>query len=339
MQIITHITTEVKDYEEKNPKVRRSQERYADKWLQKKRFAKLMAEKLRAIGEHRRAVRMENCAEVVSARICADCGQVMLDYANLCRDRFCPICKWRLSMQRFAHMLQIVTGLRVAYPEAEWQFVTLTAKNCPAAELTSMLDEMGRCWNSITSSKKFQDKVAGWAKSVEITYNSRTGEIHPHFHIILMYHEGQKVSDYVVQRWLAGIRLKATGLAQCAEKITWAVSADQDICSRDTETEIDREAIWAILETFKYATKDSEILELPTHTFFYIARLLGNRRLISYGGLIKEYAKECEIDEDSVPDEEDEESALDMCCRCKSKALIEVVARWSGQAYIWRRAE
>jgi plasmid rolling circle replication initiator protein Rep len=341
MEIITQVITKIKDDTEKNEKILASEEKYGAKWTQKKLLAKEVAKKFRQIGEHGRAARMENCAEVVAGRICGDCGQMMVDYANLCRDRFCPVCKWRLSMQRFANMLQIVTGLRTAYPEAEWQFVTLTAKNCPVDKLNIMLDEMNRCWNCIASSKKFKEQVAGWAKSVEITHNSRTGELHPHFHMILMYHEGHACTDYVIKRWLKGVRLTTSELAQCAEKITWAVDNDKEIGGQMWEDDIDRAAIDAILETFKYATKDSEILQLPTHAFFLVTRLLANRRLISFGGLIKEYAKACEIDRqmDDVTSDQDDESVLEICCRCKSRKMIDVVAKWCGQAYIWRRVD
>lgn len=341
MDIITQVKVEVKFGEEKNVKVAESECRYGEKWTEKKKLAKEVAKKLRSIGETARAARMECCSEVIAGRICSDCGQMMVDYANLCRDRFCPICKWRLAMQRFANMLTIVTGLRQAYPEAEWQFVTLTAKNCPPAQLNTMLDEMSRCWNNITTTKRFKETVAGWAKSVEITYNSRTGELHPHYHIIMMYHEGQACTEYVIRRWLKGVRLTTSELAQCAERIEWTVSDTVEVGGQMWEDEVDKAAIDAILETFKYATKDSDVLQLPTQAFFYVTKLLANRRLVSFGGLIKEYAKACEVDKkmDDVTSDEDDEATLEMCCRCKSHKMVEVVARWAGQAYIWRRVE
>lgn len=340
MEIITQVVTKIKDDNEKNLKVLGAEEKYGEKWTQKKLLAKKIAQKFRQIGEPGRAARMENCAEIVAGRICSDCGQMMVDYANLCRDRFCPVCKWRLSMERFASMLQIVTGLRTSYPESEWQFVTLTAKNCPVVQLNSMLDEMARCWNCITSSKKFKDRVAGWAKSVEVTHNPYTGELHPHFHVILMYHEGYAADDYVIQRWLKGIRIHASELGQDARQIEWAVDDAREVGGQMWEDDIDRKAISAILETFKYATKDSEILQLPTNVFFLVTRLLANRRLISFGGLIKEYARKCELDRmDDLQSDHDDESVLDICCRCKSRSMVDVVAKWCGQAYVWRRVE
>lgn len=341
MNIITHVNVEVKGFEEKNTKIAASEEKYGHKWAEKKLLAKEMAKKFRQIGEWTRAARMESCAEIVAGRICSDCGQMMVDYANLCRDRFCPVCKWRLSMQRFANMIQIVTGLRTAYPEADWQFVTLTAKNCPVEDLTDMLDEMNRCWNCIASSKKFKGQVAGWAKSVEITHNPRTGELHPHFHILMMYHEGFAPTDYVIKRWLKGIRRTASALAQKADKIQFTTSDEKEVGAQMWEDDVDRQAIDAILETFKYATKDSEILQLPAQAFFTVTRTIANRRLISFGGLIKEYAKACEIEHemDDVTSDQDDEAALQICCRCKSKAMIDVVAKWCGQAYVWRRVE
>lgn len=341
MEIITQVITKVKGGDENNKTIAAAEEKYGKKWQEKKILAKAVAKKLRSIGENARAARMENCSEIIAGRICADCGQMTVDYANLCRDRFCPICKWRLSMQRFANMMQIVTGLRTSYPEAEWQFVTLTAKNCPADELGTMLDEMGRCWNNITTSKKFKERVAGWAKSVEITYNTRAGTLHPHFHIIMMYEEGFAPTDYVIKRWLKGVRLETSPLAQCAEEIKWEVSDTAEIGGQLWEDKADREAIQAILETFKYATKDSDVLQLPTKEFFIVSHLLANRRLISFGGVIKEYAKLCELDKsmEEITGDSDDEAVLNICCRCRSKKLVDVVANWCGQAYIWRRVD
>lgn len=343
MEIIAHIDVKVKiEREESIPAEDAFSQRYGAKWESKKRKAKEVAERMRQIGEPMRAMRMENCAEVVSGRVCQSCGQMHVTYANLCRDRFCPVCKWRLSMKRFSMMYTIVEGLRNAYPESAWQFVTLTAKNCRPNELKNLMDEMSRVWNNITTSKKFQGKVAGWARSTEITYNPKTGELHPHYHILVMYHECLEPDEYIVERWCKGMTWKTSKLAQCAEQIEWGVEEEKEIGWKVDRNPEDEAAIEAILETFKYSTKDSDIDNMPVGTFWYMTRALANRRLVSFGGLIKEYAQACEatrLDEITEEDEADIEAKMDKCIKCASRDLIEVLGKWSGDTYIWRRKE
>lgn len=241
-------------------------------------------------------------------------------------------------MQRFRIMYDIVEGLRADYPESPWQFVTLTCQNCTPDRLGETLDEMGRVWNNITTSKKFKNMVAGWARSTEITYNAKAGTLHPHFHILLMYREMGEVNDYVIKRWLKGMTLKVSEKAQDAEEITWTTEDETEIGWKVDRNPEDEKAIGAILETFKYATKDSEVLELPVGTFWYVTRALANRRLVSYGGLIKEYAQQRNI---IIPEQAEEGDHVDIeeCVKCRSRDLVEVLGKWVGERYIWRQQE
>lgn len=345
--IVTQITAEIKIEIRMAEEISKNREknhensfdkRYGAKWDRKKQSAKEMAKRMREIGEVTRAIRMENCAEIVGGTVCQSCGQMHVQYANLCRDRFCPICKWRLSMQRFRVMYEIIEGLRSEYPESPWQFVTLTCQNCTPYDLGPTMDEMSRVWNNITTSKKFKAMVAGWARSTEITYNAKMGTLHPHFHILLMYHELGEVNDYVIKRWLKGMTLKTNEKAQNAEEIIWSTEDETEIGWKIDQDPEDEKAIGAILETFKYATKDSEILDLPVGIFWYVTRALANRRLVSYGGLIKEYAKERNI---IIPDqaEEGDHNDITECVKCRSRDLIEVLGKWTGDRYIWRQQE
>lgn len=342
MEIIAHVTVEVKGTDDKILSENGFDRRYAEKWESKKKKAKEVAQRLRQIDEHARATRMEACAEVVAGRVCPKCGQMHVSYANLCRDRFCPICKWRLSMRRFTSMYTIVEGLRNAYPESAWQFVTLTAKNCRPSELNNLMDEMSRVWNNITTSKKFKGIVAGWARSTEITYNPKTGELHPHYHILVMYEECVEPSDYIINRWCKGMTWTTSKKAQNAETIEWTTEDKQEIGWKVDQNPEDEAAIEAILETFKYSTKDSDVEEMPVGTFWYMTRALANRRLVSFGGIIKEYAAACQmerLDDATTEDEEDIETRIDKCIKCKSTDLIEVLGKWTGDRYIWRRKE
>lgn len=337
----TTTNTTIVEYEETAAE-REFRKKYGQKWHEKKQKAAIIAQKMRKIGEINRAIRMENCSDYVKMETCNQCGTSHLVRANLCRDRFCPVCKWRLSMKRFATMIGIVEALRRGYPESSWQFVTLTVKNCRPENLPETMDEMSRIWNSIASSKKFKAKVAGWARSTEITYNTKTKEVHPHYHVLVMYEELTEPDEYIINRWMQGIRLTVDRKAQDASQLEFTCDENREIGWAVDDNPDDEAAIEAILETFKYATKDAEIENMPLGVFHSLVKVINKRRLIAFGGKIKEYAKLLEagnLEELGDGEERDEETKLDRCIHCGSKDLVEVVGKWAGNNYIWRRAE
>lgn len=298
------------------------------KWSDKKKRAKEISKKLRAIKQYKRADRMQMCATYIVAEECQSCGNMHVTYTKLCRDRFCPICNWRLSMRRFATMYTLVESLRNAYPENRWQFVTLTVANCEPEELSSTINEMMRTWNSIASSKTFKEWYAGWARSLEITYNEIDGTVHPHFHILLMCNHGKYGNGYVVMRWQTAIRMKTSYLAQDYKEIKMKTEeTDDDIVNTE-----------AIIETYKYSVKSDELQEMPLSVFYDVDEAMKGRRLVAFGGKIKEYAKIMEIEKiDHADDREESEQIISRCTRCGNRDIAEVVGEWAGTGYIWRR--
>lgn len=245
-------------------------------------------------------------------------------------------------MKRFATMVNIVESLRRAYPEAAWQFVTLTCENCRPSEIDAVLDEMARAWNCITSNPEFKRRIAGFARSTEITYNAEKGTLHPHYHILVMYEELQEPTLYIVDKWRRGLRRRTAWEAQNAEPITWTVSDEREIGWAVDQNPEDEAAIEAILETFKYSTKDSDLDEMPLGVFRSVVDAIAKRRLVSFGGKVKEYAQLLQAGELNDAGEEDQaelETSIDLCVHCRSRDLVEVVGTWAGGTYNWRRAE
>jgi plasmid rolling circle replication initiator protein Rep len=297
------------------------------KWEQKKLRAKIIAAKLEAIGEKKRSERMAMCSTYITANECPSCGHMHVLHTKLCRDRLCPICQWRLSMRRFATMYTIVDGLQHAYPESQWQFVTLTLRNCRAEDLSATIDLMSSTWNKIASNTTFKEFYQGWAKSLEITYNPRTRTLHPHYHILLMQrtHFGGK---YVQRSWCRLLHNQTSALAQCTETI--------DMQAGD---EINKDAI---LETYKYAFKSDEAEDMPLSIFRHLVKAIKGRRLVAYGGKVKEYAQLCQLPPIDNPSEDDEAEAaalINKCVKCGRVGLIQTVGMWNRNGYIWREVE
>lgn len=290
------------------------------RWEEKKTAAKAMAQKMERAGFKERAARMSECGALLQGTYCPSCGRMHIEKTWLCRDRLCPVCQWRLALKRYANMVEIMRGLGTAFPEAKWTFVTLTAQNCSSAALGATIDEMCRAWNSIASRKTFKGRIVGWARALEITYNATTHTVHPHFHILCMWAEGAEPEvDYLPEAWMGCTTLKTARIAQDAQVIT-----PQD----DNGT-------GAVLETYKYSVKSSDLFEMPLSHFKEAANALKGRRLVAFGGVVKEYARKCELDNmDDLPDEEEAGTG---CIRCGSTELERVCAEWAGTGYEWWR--
>lgn len=302
------------------------------KWREKKIAARQIADKLTRLKKYKRAERMSMCGNYIVAEECRQCGNMHVKYAKLCRDRMCPVCQWRLSMRRFAEMYTLVVSLRQAYPTNRWQFVTLTCRNCEPKDLKTTIDEMMRAWNSIASSKAFKRVYEGWARSLEITYNKETKTVHPHIHILLMCAADQHNKDngYIVHRWLKTCRLHTNWAAQDYKEVKMALE----------ETPEDQINTSAILETYKYTLKSADMQDMPLIIFDLVDNAIQHRRLVAFGGKIKEYAKLMDIKTLDDANEEDEEEAaakISKCTRCGSRDVAEIVGEWAGGSYMWRR--
>lgn len=324
----------------------------AEKWTMHKEAAARMAQKLDRIKEHARAYRMRTCATEVVYNVCQSCGRKHVIHANLCRDRFCPLCNWRLSMKRFTSMIQIVDGLRRLYPESRWQFVTLTVANCAPAELPDVITEMMRAWNCIASRKTFKRSIIGWARSMEITYNPATKTIHPHFHMLLMWAEGYAPTQFVTREWVKTVKRYATMEAQDEQDVKTRRQLKDQIAreaamSRNTSLVVDEiPSIYdqeeedaaavrdAVLETYKYSVKGSDLEEMPLWVFKDVDAAMRSRRLVAFGGVVKAYAAEIGA---SNMDQDGDEEDLAACFGCGSTRLVHVVGRWTGDGYLWRR--
>ena len=305
----------------------------SERWEVHKIRCSAVSARLAAIGQHARAYRMEHCAEDLVYRWCRSCGSRHIISASLCRDRFCPVCKWRLSLKRFSVMCQIVQGLRREYARSAWQFVTLTVENCAPGDLRETMDEMLSAWDKIMKRRTTRRALLGWARSIEVTYNAKTKMLHPHFHVLLLWAEDEEPNDLIINAWLETVSIRAVHKAQHAEVIH---SLSSGLDSSDSPEEL----TGAVLETFKYSVKDADLQEMPLRLFKELDKEMRGRRMVAFGGKVKEYARalNAEVLMEEASEEEDEDE-LNKCVSCGSLRVIEVVGRWTGDGYLWRRAE
>lgn len=127
------------------------------------------------------------------------CANVLLQHgkkvtAKYCNNRWCPVC----NRIRTAKM---INGYLPEFKKmTDPRFVTLTVVNVPAGELSSTIDKMTREFILIKNvfCKRKGFNINGIRK-IEVTYNEKTDEYHPHFHIIL---DGAEVGEDLIEEWL-----------------------------------------------------------------------------------------------------------------------------------------
>lgn len=292
------------------------QETALEKWAQKKIKTDKVSEKMKLVGYYARGERMANCSDIVTYQLCPECGEFHVKRANLCRDRFCPICSWRLSLQRFGAMSRVMTALQCGYPEYKYSLATLTVKNCSADKLSETLFAMSSAWHLAINQRRVKAFVVGWARSVEITYNQETQEFHPHFHCILMT-PPQSLADYaLLAEWEKACEKK--GLKTCIK-----AQNTTEIQAKDGE-----KLIKSILETIKYALKTDEMTNIPLKKFRSLVDGISKKRLFSSGGLIKEYMKNCGVTVAEMENATEENKDLVICNKCGTETL-EIIYKWA----------
>lgn len=298
--------------------VNRQEENFL-KWTEKKLANIVVADKMADAGFTKRGFRMRECGTYLTYKYCPDCGKSFISSSNLCRDKLCPTCSWRLSLKRFAEMCCTINALG-DYNLSCAGFLTLTVKNCKPENLKYTIKKMNEDWNRMLAGRKMRVLIIGWARSLEITYNKETNTFHPHFHVIVLFEdlisEGE-LNKMFRKAWARACRLPY-------EPITDFRLIDR--CKESIATDNDK-IFKAILETFKYSVKDSELSDMPIPVFRQFVLAIQGMRFVSFGGIIKQARKELGLKENDQEDENDIELAKDKCT-CGAE-LLKVVCEWS----------
>ena len=309
MAIIAQIPGAVKGEEEKKTA--------KTTWSQKKAASSIVAEKMFKAGFKARAYRMKDCARLLTLKVCPECGHSAGSSAVLCRDRICPTCEWRLSLKRYVQMVQALGKIQ-DIGDYHAMFLTLTIRNCRPGKLRGELGHMSEAWNRLLQRRPVKRIVAGWARSLEVTYNKERGDFHPHYHVILLIDKECDMSFGELQQsfnewWQAAARLSYQPITDIRNITNLSPEEGNDGLKR------------AITETFKYAIKDSTLVEMPLTDFARYVEAVDGKRMVAYGGIIKEARRELGIDTDELG----EENMDDMICRHCGGIMAEELLEWS----------
>ena len=261
------------------------------------------------------ADRINGCSGYLKFGVDADQGKLVLKEVWFCRVRHCPVCQWRRSLKMRAMMYQNIENIIQQYPSHRWVFLTLTVKNPHVTDLRSTLNEMNKGWKRLIQSKRFDNVVDGFIRTTEVTRPKKQGhemDAHPHFHAMLLvkstYFHG---SYYIDQSAWIEMWMKAMRLDYIPQVDIRAVKPNK----KRTEEQNKSKLHDAILETFKYSVKPSDMLAYDDQGAWLheITRQTHKMRFIATGGVLKGILKgDEEITNNEmihVNDDESEQSA------------------------------
>ena len=200
--------------------------------------------------------------------------------ANSCKHRFCPVCSWRKARKNALKISILMQYLREK-ENKEFVFLTLTAPNVKADELSDEIKHYNQSFQRLMQRKEVKAAVKGYVRKLEVTYNKERDDYHPHFHVVLAVNKSYFTDkNYYISRdrWLE--------LWQKSTKNPLITQVDiRKVKHTDNKKEVS--------EIAKYSAKDSDYLqnEKVFDTFY---KTLTGKRLIVYSGLFKDANKKYE---------------------------------------------
>lgn len=281
----------------------------------------------------KRADRLHDCGVHLWFNVYSDGngGEMMkVKHAESCCVRLCPLCTWRRSIKIQAHTRKILESMQ-AEKEYEYILVTLTVPNVTGSELSDKISDMMKAWNIFDKYKKFTKAVKGWYRGLEVTHNlqkykfkyiKKNGKkqrvtivddngrpipnpsydtYHPHFHCIFAVNPSYFNSrDYIKRdEWLALWQkaMKDPTITQVdVRKVKPKKTDNTGACFADM-------IISAVCEVAKYTVKSGDYVlpwdwDMSCKSVEVLDKALANRRLVAYGGIMKDWHKKLNLDDE-----------------------------------------
>lgn len=280
------------------------QHKIATKFHPKKEKALFLADIYKKIGLDNKALKVKNCGDFLEFTQKGN-SDFKLTNANFCKARLCPMCAWRRSLKIYGQVSKVLCALK-ENGDYRYIFLTLTVKNCIPEELKNTIDLLMAAWNSFNRKKAFKQVVKGFYRALEVTFNSDSGECHPHFHCILL----------VDKSYFGNSKMY---LNKCEWEDMWKLSLKASyrpiVDVRAFKTTSDRSIEKSVAEGAKYTIKDSDYLfednELESiRRVKILEESLLSRRLVSMGGKFKELHKMLNLDDPEDGDLTDQDQQI-----------------------------
>lgn len=278
-------------------------EEYLKKPTQKKR----MQYKFIELMKNNKLVSLKNL-NVARLQVCGDFllflksenNAYRLKKANLCNNRFCPLCSSLRAKKNAVIVLELMEYIR-EIKKLEFVFFTLTAPNIVGEKLEEEIKEFNNSFKELMRSKEFRKVCKGYIRKLEVTYNKERADFHPHFHIVMAVNKSYfKSKDYI-----------STALL----KTLWRKFKKNDSIEAVDMRKVKMNSIKEVLEIATYCTKSSDLYDNGQEVFDYFYSALRGKQEITYSGIfadVKKLRDNCELKIENIKSlEELQEKAVE----------------------------
>ena len=234
-------------------------------------------------------------------------GKTLKDIVKVitCKDRFCMNCQCLMADLRQAKYRPVVESY--AHDYSLWH-VVFTVPNCDFEEIQGVLDKMTSSFRHLIrffdGSKKvrgvdfLQFGYAGAIRSLEITFNNKTKQFHPHFHCIFALKKGLTFNPDIINSFSRSRKnsdIRKFSFFEVLLQKVWkllflGVPVTSDNISKLNEgySVSVTDGLGSIQEVFKYALKSTVDIEsgdiFSYDAFKYLWFAMYNRRILQpYG--------------------------------------------------------
>lgn len=305
-------------------------------WKGKKKRSLLMADHHAEVEElMKKAERMYDCGNYLVFKM--KDGRLKLYQAYFCKARLCPMCNWRRSLKIAFQNKRIIQEVNER-EKVKWVFLTLTVRNVEGENLKDTMDQMTKAWNRFAGYAKFKRSVKGYFRAMEVTRNwdkesEWYGTYHPHFHVLMAVPNDYFGRNYIKQAewtsmWQKAMKIDYTPVVHI--QTVKPKKDSTDILEIEDEMKKSIAEQNAVFEISKYPVKDTDVIRgnkvTPENvqTVKDLDKALAYKRLISYGGLLKEIHKELNLgnaeDGDLIHIDEDSDEV--------ANGAVDVMAYW-----------
>ena len=242
----------------------------------------------------KKAYNVKQCGNVLEFKPSED-GYLKLYKTWFCKSKLCPVCNWRRAMKNSSQAQEVIAEVVKEKPKARWLFLTLSTKNAiDGKTLENSLKEMTKAFHKLFKYKKVSKNLIGFMRSTEVTVNKKDGSYNQHMHVLLCVENSyfKNKENYITQEeWV--------DLWQKALQVDYKPVANIKAIKPNKKGDKDIQA--AIKETSKYSVKSSDYLtgnqEKDAEIVQDLEQGLHRKRMLSYGGLLKQKHKILNLDD------------------------------------------
>ena len=222
--------------------------------------------------------RIKDCGGWLQMAATRDLEKKKVHRANFCKNRFCPMCSWRKSKKE---AVQVKTLMQYIRGESKKAFIllTLTAPNVKADKLRDEITKFNEAFKRLTKRKEILPVIKGYVRKLEVTYNEKRDDYHPHFHCILAVNKSY-FSDrtYLSQAQWLNLWREAMRDSTITQVDLRRVKEDPHDINKDVQ------------QVAIYSAKTVD-LTASQEVFDVLYKALTGRQLLTFNGLFKDATK------------------------------------------------